>query len=482
LYPPFTVNSAGTKVSGDGSFDYITFGYLVNQTIDFSNLFGLTGGFRSDYNSDFGDQKKPFTFGRGTAYFRPSELIKSPVILDWKIRAAYGAAGIPPNEFDGTYYARQSTLGTGQLGTGLGLYLQNIAGNPGLKVQKVKELEVGTDFTFKTQLANWFQRINLSATYWKKKNTDVIQYVDLPPSSGVQQIRDNLIDLEIKGADISLDADMYTSRNVNWQFGVRFGTFKTLVTKVANGRDFVTGLFVVKEGQPLGNFYAAAPLTSLTQTRSDKTTPYIDPNDVGDYELVDGIVVNKTTKRAVLTDPDDQKIAGNAYPKFNMSFINNVTLFKNLNIAFQFDWYQGNSIYNLTRQWLYRDRIHKDFDKPVTINGETGAFVNFYNSLYNSVQRTSWFVENGSFVRLRDVTLTYSFGNILNVKWMKNLALTISGRNLVTFTKYSGLDPEATSAQDSQGNKTFGAGSNIGVDYFAIPNLRSYQAGINVEF
>ncbi len=108
--------------------------------------------------------------------------------------------------------------------------------------------------------------------------------------------------------------------------------------------------------------------------------------------------------------------------------------------------------------------------------------MNFYNSLYNSVQRTGWFVENGSFVRLRDVTLTYQFGNILNVKWMKNLALTASGRNLVTFTKYSGLDPEATSAQDSQGNKTFGAGSNIGVDYFAIPNLRSYQVGINIEF
>src|SRR5262249_17961217 len=130
----------------------------------------------------------------------------------------------------------------------------------------------------------------------------------------------------------------------------------------------------------------------------------------------------------------------------------------------------------------YRDRIHKDFDKEITINGETGAFVNFYNSLYNSVQRTGYFVENGSFVRLRDLTLTYQFGNLLHAKWVRNVALTVSGRNLATFTKYSGLDPEATSAQDSQGNKTFGAGSNIGADYFAIPNLRSYQVGINVEF
>ncbi|MCW3120484.1 MAG: TonB-dependent receptor plug [Chitinophagaceae bacterium] len=481
-YPPYIVNAAGTKISGDGSFDYITYGYLVNQIIDYGNLFGITGGFRSDYNSDFGDQKTAFTFGRGTVYVRPSELIKSPSIIEWKIRAAYGAAGVPPHEFDGTYYARQSTLGTVQLGTGLGLFLQNIAGNPGLAVQKVKEFEVGTDFTFKTSLKNWLQRISLSATYWKKTNNDIIQYVDLSPSTGVQQIRDNLIDLEVKGADISLDADVYTSNNINWQLGVRFGTFKTLVTKVANGRDFVTGLFVVKQGQPLGNFYAVTPLTSLTQTRADKETPYIDPADAANYELVNGIVVDKTTRRALLTDPDDQSIVGNAYPKFNMSFSNSVTLFKNLNISFQWDWYHGNSIYNITRQWLYRDRIHKDFDKEVTIGGQTGAYVNFYNSLYNSVQRTGWFVEDGSFFRLRDLTLTYQFGNLLHVKWMKNLAISISGRNLVTFTKYSGLDPEATSAQDSQGNQTFGAGSNIGVDYFAIPNLRSYQAGINIEF
>ncbi|MES1217971.1 MAG: SusC/RagA family TonB-linked outer membrane protein [Bacteroidota bacterium] len=481
-YPPYIVNAAGTKISGDGSFDYITYGYLVNQIIDYGNLFGITGGFRSDYNSDFGDQKTPFTFGRGTAYFKPSELIKSNSIIDWKIRAAYGAAGVPPHEFDGTYYARQSTLGTVQLGSGLGLFLQNIAGNPGLAVQKVKEVEVGTDFTFKTSFKDWLQRISISATYWKKTNTDIIQYVDLPPSTGVQQIRDNLIDLQVKGADVTLDATIFSSPNVNWQFGARFSTFKTLVTKVANGRDFVTGLFVVKEGQPLGNFYAVTPVTSLTQTRSDKSTPYIDPNDAANYEIVNGIVVNKETKRAVLTDPDDQRIVGNAYPKFNMSFSNNVTLFKDLNISFQWDWYHGNSIYNITRQWLYRDRIHKDFDKEITIDGQTGAYVNFYNSLYNSVQRTGWFVEDGSFLRLRDLTISYQFGNILHVKWVKNLSLSLSGRNLVTFTKYSGLDPEATSAQDSQGNQTFGAGSNIGVDYFAIPNLRSYQAGINIEF
>jgi TonB-dependent starch-binding outer membrane protein SusC len=480
-YPPFVISSASQKVSGDGSFDYVTYGYLVNQVIDYGNLFGVTGGFRSDYNSDFGDQSKPFTFGRATAYFRPSELLKSKNITDWKIRGAYGAAGVPPNEFDGTYYTRQTTLGALPLGTNTALFLQTTAGNEKLKVQTVKELEAGTDLTFKANMANWFHRVNLSFTYWKKKNDNIIQYVALPPSAGVQQIRDNLINLEVKGADISLDADMYNSNNIDWKFGVRFGTFKTLVTKVANGRDFVNGLFVIRQGEALGNFYTVTPLKSLTQTRPDKTR-YIDAAQEGDFEVVNGIVVNKTTKRAVLTDPNDQSIVGNAYPKFNMSFINTITLFKNLGVTFQWDWYHGNSVYNLTRQWMYRDRIHKDFDKPVTINGETGNFVNYYNSLYNSVQRTGWFVEDGSFLRLRDLTLTYQLGSLINAKWVKNITFNASARNLVTFSKYSGLDPEATTAGDSQGNRTVGAGVGVGADYFGVPNLRSYQAGVVIEF
>jgi TonB-dependent starch-binding outer membrane protein SusC len=98
------------------------------------------------------------------------------------------------------------------------------------------------------------------------------------------------------------------------------------------------------------------------------------------------------------------------------------------------------------------------------------------------VQRTGWFVEDGSFFRLRDLTLTYQLGSLINTKWVKNITINASARNLVTFSKYSGLDPEATTAGDSQGNRTVGAGVGVGADYFGVPNLRSYQAGLVIEF
>ncbi len=163
-------------------------------------------------------------------------------------------------------------------------------------------------------------------------------------------------------------------------------------------------------------------------------------------------------------------------------------MFGNLTVSFQFDWVHGNNIYNLTRQWIYSPAggsggaggVSSDFDNAVTINGKTGAFVNYYQSLYNLVKPTDWFVEDGSFVRLRDLSVSYDLGKVVNINWVKRLAVTASGRNLLTFTNYSGLDPENTTTSDSQGNATTGIGAFKGVDYFGIPNLKSYQFGVNI--
>jgi len=198
-------------------------------------------------------------------------------------------------------------------------------------------------------------------------------------------------------------------------------------------------------------------------------------------------VVNKTTKQARITDANDQFVIGSALPKFNASFINTFNIKKNLTASFQLDWFHGNHIYNLTRQWLYRDRLSKDYDDAITIGGQTGAYPAYYNSLYNSVQPLSWFVEDGSFLRLRDASVTYNFTDLINKSWARNVSLTLAGRNLFTITDYKGLDPEATSTADSQGNETTAprkvrVGAVKGADYFAVPNLRSIVISLNLGF
>lgn len=478
-YPPFNINVAQVKDAGTYDDEFTTFGFLVNQTFDFKNLFGISGGIRSDFSSEFGAGSKAFTFPRITGYFRPVELLHVSWLTDWKVRAAYGEAGIQPER-----YARQVVLSSNTVGTGgVGLSVPSQARNPLLRVQRSKELEVGTDVVFKTGRGEWVNRVLLSATYWNRKSEDIIQPADVSPSTGFQNTLDNLATLSSKGVDISLDVDVAQERNFNWNFGFRMGAFKVMVDKISNGREIVTGFFGLRENQPLGIFNAMYPLASLDALRPDGT-PYIVNADKQFYEIVNGTVVDTRTNRALMSDASDTKVVGNAFPKFNASFINNITLYQNISLSFQLDWRQGNDIYNITRQWMYRDRLSADFDKPVTIAGQTGAFVQYYNSLYNNVSPSGWFIENGSFVRLRDLSITYQFKPELlaRTKVFRSASVTVSGRNLFTMTKYSGLDPESTNTNDAQGNPTVGLGVINGVDYFGVPNLRSFQFSLNFGF
>ena len=480
-YPPFNISVAQNKTSADLQNEFTTFGWLVNQSIEYGNLGGISAGFRSDYSSEFGDAKTPFNFPRGTIYFRPSELLQKNFLADWKLRAAYGEAGIQPER-----YSRQVTLNVQSLGTGVGLNLPNQASNPELKVQRSKELEIGTDATINTGLDQWLTRFNLSFSWWSRKGEDIIQAATLPLSSGYETIIDNLTTIESKGFDFSLDATVLDQQKVNWQFGFRLGRARSVATNIANDADIINGLFAVKEGQELGIFYAPTPLRSVDQVRPDGTR-YIAEADKGNFEIVNGMVTNKTTKQVRITDANDQSVVGSAMPKFNASFINTFTIGRHLSASFQVDWYQGNKVYNLVRQWLYRDRLSKDYDDPVTINGQTGAYVAFYNSLYNSVQPLSFFIEDGSFVRLRDASLTYNFTDLIKKPWAKNVSLTLAGRNLFTITDYTGLDPEATGTADSQGNETTApgkvrVGAVKGSDYFAVPNLKSFIVTLNLGF
>ena len=484
-YPPVNINVAQIKTAGDNNNAFTTFGVLVNQTLDYANLFGISAGLRSDYSSEFGAGSKPFTFPRASVYFRPSELLGKTFITDWKVRAAYGEAGIQPAR-----YQRQVTFDVLPLGSSVALSLPNVASNSNLRVQVSKEFETGSDISFNVLSGNWLHKATFSGTYWKRTSSDIIQQANVSASSGFGNRVDNLTTISSKGMDLSLDASVYNSPNIVWNLGLRLGFAKSKIDKISNGLDIISGDFALRQGESLGIFYGQTPLKSFTQLQVDGKTPYITAANQQYYTIVNGNVVDTRTNAVKLTAANDLSVIGNAYPKFTASMFNNITLFKKLTISFQFDWIHGNSIYNQTKQWLYSPAggsggsggVSADFDKQITINGKTGAFVNYYQSLYNLVRPLSTFVEDGSFVRLRDVSISYDLTEKLRIKWLKRLSVTASGRNLFTITKYSGMDPENTAAVDTQGNTLSGIGVSKGVDNFGVPNLKSYQLGVNIGF
>ena len=124
---------------------------------------------------------------------------------------------------------------------------------------------------------------------------------------------------------------------------------------------------------------------------------------------------------------------------------------------------------------MYRDGISNDFTKPVTINGETGAWTAYYASAYYALGNTSkgvgnnvtkdYFYYDASFVRLRNISLGVDFSTFAKKEWLKKCQLVLSGRNLLTFTNYPGMDPEISSGAS---NSAF----DRGIDHSTIPNLK----------
>ena len=149
------------------------------------------------------------------------------------------------------------------------------------------------------------------------------------------------------------------------------------------------------------------------------------------------------------------------------------------------DWNLGSHLYNATKEWMYRDANNNDYQKPVTINGQTGGWTAYYVSAYYATSAASvkpaadgtndFFYEKSSFARLRNVYVGFDFAKFIKQQWLKKCQLVLSGRNLVTITKYSGMDPEMTSGTS---NSAF----DRGVDYSTLPNMKSYQATLNIGF
>ena len=490
-YPPPSINAATTKTAGDGYEGTITYGYLVNQTIDWGNLFGISGGVRSDYGSAFGAAYKAATFPRGTVYFRPSELMEAQRgwLKDWKVRAAYGAAGVQPRPYD-----RQTTLTPVTLGTGVAIANPSQATNDSLKLSINYELEVGTDFTVSPFSGEWLSRLTVSTSYWHRRTKDAYQNAQVAPSTGYSTRLDNLTTITSHGIDLSLDISAYNGRAFTWDISTRWGYSRAVVNKIANGQDVVDFAYALKQGKPLGLFYVQTPLHSVNQLGPDGKTPLIPVAQQGNYSVTStGMVVLNSTNYVQYTPTNDLSAVGHAYPDFTSSLTNRFTFFRTLSLSFQFDWTHGNSIYNVTKQWLYRPvggtggqgGESRDLDRKVTIQGQTGSFVNYYNSIYNVGLPVSPFVENGSYIRLKDLSISYDLSRyVTGSKAIKRLTITASGRNLLTFTRYTGLDPENIGAYDENGNdlSTQRVGAFTGADYYSTPNLRSYQFALNVGF
>jgi TonB-linked SusC/RagA family outer membrane protein len=487
-YPIYNMRqTASQQVLVDYIEPFITYGFLVNQRFDFGDFGGFSGGFRSDYSSAFGAGSKPFTFPRVDGYIRPSSFSfwkdggLGNIIPEFKLRGAFGEAGIQPNPFD-----RYVTLNTGNVGSQLDFNLPNALRNPNLQVELSKEFEAGTDFTIKGAAGNWFSEFNVSATYWTRKGSNIIYNVSVAPSSGGSTILNNAIGMASHGLQASLNVNAYKAKDFDWNFTINFSNETSTITSI-NGPPIIltssagSSALVLQAGSKIGQIYGYTALTSLSET-NQQGVPYILPANYSQYQIVNGMVVNIATKGIQFTNQSSS--FGDPNPKFNSSFINNFSYKGIITFGFQFDWVYGQHTYNQLREWMYRDGISSDYQQPVTIGGQTGAYTAYYRSAYadffgaqNGARNGTkdYFYESSSFLRLRNLSVGVDLNKFIHKKVFNKIQLVFTGRNLLTVTKYKGFDPEAISTNS---NSAF----DRGVDNGSTPNSKVYQLGLNVTF
>ncbi|MCK8491095.1 MULTISPECIES: SusC/RagA family TonB-linked outer membrane protein [Spirosoma] len=489
LAPPYNISSTSKQaVSFDYVKPFVTYGYLVNQKVDFGDYGGVTAGFRSDWSSTFGGGSTPFTFPHFDGHIAPLSFFKNSRLANtlsyFKLRAAYGEAGIQPGAFD-----RYPVLDQQNLGSGLVYSIQTTSNNPNLQVEVSKELEVGTDFTVSSHSGRtWLSSLSGSFTYWKRKSENVIYTVSVPPSTGATGQLTNAIGMSSNGVQFQLSLPVYSSQNLKWDFTTNFGHQLSKIDAIAGGADIILSTaagstaLVLTPGQPIGQIYGYKALTSMDYVNQEGVR-YIPAANEGNYTMVDGRVVRKSDYQIMFTN--QTYALGNPNPKFNASFINGFTFKNFLTFNFQVDWVYGAHLYNQTKEWMYRDGIHGDFAKPVTIDGKTGAFSAYWSSAYYALWGSTrgagnnatkdFFYEDASFARLRNVSLAFDLAKVVKLPYINRAQLVFTGRNLYTLTKYTGYDPEISSGAS---NSSF----DRGVDHSTLPNTKSYQIGLNLGF
>jgi len=327
--------------------------------------------------------------------------------------------------------------------------------NPDLKWETSRQLDLGFD------LAVLESRVNLAFDYYYSLTTDLLLARPIPPSSGFTAVWDNIGEMENRGLEVALQTINIKNDKLEWTSTLTITANKNKVLKLYNGQpidNIGRGSNYIGEGQPLGIFYGFRSLG-------------VDPS-TGD------IVFDDVNKDGEIT-ADDRTRIGDPNPDLFGGFDNSLRWRQwNMRMFFQFSY--GNEIYNGTRVYIESlkgednqltaiiDRWHQPGDQTA-IPRATLADPN------NNNRHSSRFIEDGSYLRLKELAVSYSFSKATIEKLrLSNLKLFVSAYNLLTFTNYSGMDPEINYA----GNDNL----RIGTDFFTYPQSRRFMIGLNVGF
>lgn len=458
----FTYNNIGSgtilSTPSSSSTVWTLQSYLARINYGFNDRYLLTITTRADGSSRFGKNNKWGTFPSAAIAWNASNekfLKNIKQISSLKVRLSAGLTG---NQEIDPYksLARLSNYKYTIANTLVNGFATSSFANPDLTWEKTAQYDLGLD------LALFSDRIQLTSDVYYKKTSDLLLEVPVPFSSGLSSAFQNCGSVENKGIEIGLKTLNLTGKfewTTNFVFSTNLnkvlslgGTDYFIVTDPSNS-NWPTQ--IVKVGEALGSFFVYE-------------TDGLDAKGNQKYKDLNG--------DGVITQAGDRKVVGSSQPKF-LASISNTFRYRNFDLSIFLNSSYGNKIFNWTRANLdsgsgYIGAIADLLNRWTTTNTNTTVHKAAENP---SVTMSDRYIDNGSYLRLKNISLGYSFSKkLLSKVKFKAVRVYVSGSNLLTWTKYTGYDPEVS----SNGQNTTSSGNDTG----AYPTAKSIIGGISITF
>lgn len=472
-----TYNAIGT---GDDTKNGVNNGRQENKLLSFlgranysyKNRYLFTFSFRADGSARFGPNNRFAYFPSAAIGWKMHEenfLKNNQVISDMKLRVSYGATGNQPT----TNYLYFSTYSAGRDAVFNGTYANSLAPsrspNPDLKWESAHQLDAGVDFGF------FKSRLTGSVEYYNRKTFDLLYDIPQPLSTGFGSRTENVGSMRNTGWEVALNGVITDSHDFKVEAGFNITTLKNKILSLGKldgvivaGPGSIGDAGILKVGKSMGSYYGYI-VDGVWQTGDDFTLAQsgVRPGDIKYRDINQDKTINAS----------DRVILGSGLPDFFYGFNANFS-YKRLALSVFAEGSQGAKIINssMADSWypfdFRRNKLAEPYLNRWTASNPTNLYPSFLpNDVQGQHQVNSRTVEDGSYLRLQSVRLSYRL-HLPQIRILNNAVLFVNGQNLFTITNYSGIDPAANAA-----------GSNIlKIDYNSYPLSRTFTAGINVQF
>ena len=451
----------------------------INYT--FNNKYLATFTVRRDGSSRFGSDEHWGTFPSGSLAWRASEekFIKDlNVFSNLKFRAGFGITGNERIDNYASYALMSNTRYTFDGSTNVaGVHMrQSSAENKGLKWETTKQWNVGVDMGF------FDNRLTVSLDGYFKKTDDLLLAIKMPMYTGFTSGQSNIGSIQNRGFELDLTSHNLTGEFV-WDTKFNFALNKNKVLDLGDNGDIYIrsskpvgtvseeDYAIVREGEALGSLFGYKYVGVIQQGEKYGPQPNSVPGDPK-FEDVngDGII-----------NSDDRTIIGHANPDFIFGLTNNFA-WKNFDLSIFFQGSVGNDLLNMTNMNMEWKKTPDALKRWTPENTNTNIPRNgFYYSQYGGYINDH-FIEDASFLRLKNLTLGYT---IPFKKYVSSCRVYFSAENLFTITGYSGWDPETDTKsyeQQKGGGSNQTANAGAGMDFNSYPSMRTYTFGLNITF